>query len=389
MYRLLALLISVLLLSSSLLATTLERGVSPAIRHENYPAFKEIYRIKVENRVDGVIAVSEDSGKNWANVGKVLYPVTRVSKTGYAAARWISEGRVAAAAVNAIHIKTGAAEWDKSIFTLLPKDFLQPPKVYNSFLSPDSSIYTDIPAGKSIFGGGFAPFVGNIVMLSAPAQPVIDLPRDYVPAVGDAYYILVDRPIDYPKEIIFENRSGGRIIINYYSGDHRVIGEVLRPVVGIGRFPGSLYADPGRIRANHAWVIDISTSPIGAIGGFQIVPALHSSDMGYVNTSTQWMVIGPVEAEEKSLEGMAPFFKNYIHPAYVPEDLEDEAWYEKLLDRFLVQVLYDGEVEWKPMPVFEVHDFYLQRKLPDWANKALANVSVFRILFPIKDLGAN
>ena len=226
-------------------------------------------------------------------------------------------------------------------------------------------------------------------MLSAPAQPVFDLPRDYVPAVGDTYYILVDRPVDYPKEILFENRSGGRIIINYLLGDHRVIGEVLRPVVGIGRFPGSRYVDPGRIRANHAGVIDISTSPIGSIGGFQIVPALHGSDMEYVKTSTQWMVIGPAGADDHSLEGMAPLFKNYIHPAYAPEDLEDEDWYEKLLDRFLVQVLYDGEVEWKPMPVLEVHDFYLNRKLPAWADKAMKDVSVIRIVFPINDMETN
>jgi hypothetical protein len=297
---------------------------------------------------------------------------------------WVEAGRVAASAVNAIHIKSGAADEQRSIFSILPKEFLRPPKSYRSFLSPDSSIYTNIQAGKSVFGGGFAPFVGNTVMLQSADQEIVALPQDYVPKVDDTFYILVERPVDYPKEIVFENRFGGRISISYFSGDERVIGQVLRPVVGIGRFEGSRFAAPGRVRANHAGVIDVSTSTHGNLGGFQIVPALHGQDMSYVRTATQWMVIGPAWAEDPSLEGMAPFFRNFINPSYRPEDLEDKNWEEKLLSRFLVQVKYEGKEKWKPMPVLEIDKFYQRRKLPSWANSALKNISHFRILFPIK-----
>jgi hypothetical protein len=360
-------------------ATTLERGVSPAVEKENYPKFEEVYRIKIENKAGGTIEVSEDKGATWVPAGKVLYPTEKVSKTGYAAAQWVEEGRVAAAAVNAIHIKAGAA---RTIFSLLPKEFMMPPRSYRSFLSPDSSIYTDIPAGKSIFGGGYSPFVGNAVMLSSPAKPIVPLSGDYVPRVEDTFYILVDKPTEYPREIVFENRFGGRIFIKYFSGEEKLMGEVLKPVVGIGRFEGSMFTDPGRIRANHAGVIDVSVSPGGGLGGFQIVPALHGQDMRYVKSATQWMVIGPAKAGDPSLEGMAPFFRYFIHPAYRSEDLEGEEWEKKLLSRFLVEVKYEGKDEWKPMPIYSLRR---DRPLPGWANSALDKVSHFRILFPIDE----
>ncbi|MFC1571106.1 hypothetical protein ACFL31_00975 [Candidatus Margulisiibacteriota bacterium] len=350
--------------------------------------FAEAYRIRLENVVGGTIEVSADGGATWQAVGQVLYPTEKVSERGYAAAKWVGEGRVAASAVNAIHIKTGPKDWDRTIFSILPKEFLQPPKVYKSFLSPNSSIYTDIPAGTSIFGGGFSPYVGNMVMLSAPAQPVTPLPRDYVPKIDDVLYVIVDRPVKYPREIVFENRFGGQITVKYFSGEpKKVIGEVKRPVVGIGRFPGSRYAAPGRIRANHAGVIDISTSPIGSVGGFQIVPAAHGEDMGYVREATQWMVIGAASVEDPSLEGLAPFYKYFIQPNYRLSDLEDEDWYNRLLQRFLVEVKYVGDDAWYPMPVHEINDFYLRRNIPRWANSALRGISHFRVLFPIEESG--
>ncbi|MEA3493079.1 MAG: hypothetical protein U9R38_01685 [Candidatus Margulisiibacteriota bacterium] len=363
-------------------ATTLDRGISPQIETENSAEYEEIYRIKIDNRVGGVVEVSGDKGKVWEPSGKVVYPTARVSKTGYSAAKWVAPGEVAAAAVNSIHIKTGSIETERTIFSILPKEFILPPKKYRSFLSPNSSIYTDIKAGTSIFGGGFSPFVGNVVMLSEWGKKKVQLPEKYVPKVGDEFYIIVTRPKRLPKEIIFENRFGGAITIRYYSGDRRVIGEVLRPVSGVGRFEGSRYVDPGRIRANHAGVIDISVSPKGSLGGFQIVPALHGQNMNYVKKMTQWMVIGPKDVTDPSLEGIAPFFRGYIHPQYSADDLEAKDWEEKLLSRYLVEVRYDGEDTWGPMPIYS-----LKRRwpLPKWSNSVFDYVSHFRIFFPIEE----
>lgn len=363
-------------------STTLERGISPQVEIENNPEVEEIYRIRIENRKGGAIEVSEDKGQEWAPAGKVVYPTTKVSKTGYSAAKWVAPGEVAAAAVNSIHIKTGSIETERTIFSILPKEFIMPPKKYRSFLSPNSSIYTNIKAGTSIFGGGASPFVGNAVMLLEPVQNIVQIPQGYVPKIDDRLYIIVTKPKKMPKAIVFENRFGGEITIEYYSGDKRVIGEVLRPVSGVGRFEGSRYVDPGRIRANHAGVIDISVSPKGELGGFQIVPALHGQNMNYVKKMTQWMVIGPKDVTDPSLEGIAPFFRGYIQPKYSPDDLEAKNWEERLLSRYLVEVKYDGEDGWEPTPIYS-----LKRKwpLPKWANSTFDYVSHFRIFFPVEN----
>jgi len=379
----LAILLLVAFCAFPLYATTLERGISPAIEEENHPEFVELYRIKIENKAGGAIEISQDEYGGWKAIGKVLYPTQKINEYGYSAAKWVRAGKVAATAVNAIHIKVGAVDWERSIFSILPKDFLQPPAKYRSYLSPNSSIYTDISAGDSIFGGGFAPYVGNTVMLLQPARPMVPLPPNYIPEIGDVFYIIVDRPVHYPEEMVFENRFGGRILIKYPKEKERVIAQVLRPVLGIGRFEGSKFLDPGRIRANHAGVIDISVSPQGSFGGFQIVPALHGEDMGYVKEATQWMVIGPADASDPSLEGMAPFFKYFLKPAYRVSDFTEEDWEERLLSRFLVEVKFAGDLDWRPMPVMEIDKFYLRRKLPREANSVLKAISHFRIVFPV------
>ncbi len=365
-------LISLLLASAQ--ATTLERGLSPAIEQENQPALKEIFRIKIENKTNGEIAVSEDSGETWDLVGRVLYPIDKVNENGYSASKWMEPGRIVATSVNAIHIKAGAATDEcRTIFSLLPREMLLPPRKYRSYLSPNSSIYTDIPAGESVFGGGYSPFVGN---------RVIPLPEDYVPRVGDVFYVVVEQPVELPREMVIENRFGGRITVKYPSGEEKLIGEVLRPVSGIGRFEGSIYADPGRIRANHAGVIDVSVSPHGSLGGFQIVPALHGAEMTYIRRMTQWMVIGPARADDPSLEGMAPFYRYFIRPNYRADDLEAADWEKRLLERYLVEVRYEGEEGWKPMPVYSLHRKF---PLPHWADRVFDKASYFRILFPVTD----
>src|SRR5690606_29025231 len=88
------------------------------------------------------------------------------------------------------------------------------------------------------------------------------LPAHYVPQIGDVWTIPIMRPLRYPRQITFENRFGGFIWLQFRGEEPRVIGQVLRPVEGVGRFVGSYFAGVGRIRANHNGVIDISTSPL-------------------------------------------------------------------------------------------------------------------------------
>ncbi|MFA5112946.1 MAG: hypothetical protein WC529_01475 [Candidatus Margulisiibacteriota bacterium] len=358
-------------------------ALSP-LDHENNPEFAEQYRIKIWNSAGGTIEVSPDKGKSWRQVGRVIYPSARTNSDAYAAAAWVPDGKVAATAVNAIHLKVSAeADGRGVIFSLLPRELPVKPPGYRSYFNPTSSIYTDIPAGTAIFGGAYAPYVGNIILLSRPGYAIVAWPTGYPPQVDDKIYILVDKPVDYPKEIVLENKKDGAVTITYFNGSARTIGRVVRPVAGVGRFEGTKYASVGRIRANHAGVIDVSTSRLGAIGGFQIVPAQHGANLKYPLASSQWLVLGPADASGEAYEGRAPFFKYFIRPAYGPEDLSAEAWEEKLLDRFLVEVKLKGSDKWQPLTEWEFDDYFLTGPVPNWANNALREITAIRILFPL------
>ena len=372
----------VLIFASSSHSALQTIGTSESIAPENRPMMAEVYRIRIANAAGGNIDVSGNKGQTWTTLGHVILPTKIISDQGYTASKWIDDGDVAAVAVNAIHIKTSFNSADDKgvIFNIVPKEYyISDPKAR---ITPEATIYTDMNAGGGIFGGGYSPFVGSKVSISDANGDLSPLKTGYVPQIGDIIVITVERPTRYPKEIVFENRFGGLITIKYLDGEKRYIGQVLRPIEGVGRFLGSEYADVGRIRANHAGVICIATSPLGQIGGFQIIPAGHgmSKEMITARTLTQWMVIGPVSALDPSFEGMAPFFKYYLQPRYGENDIESPDWKKKLLERFLVEVKYRGENEWKMMPVYYMA---LDKPLPKWANTAMDNISQIRILFPV------
>lgn len=341
---------------------------SSATEQENNPEFVTMFKILIENKKDGTIKII-DNYNNTQIIGKVLQPAGKYNSEGYTAALWAKQGKIAATSVNALHIKVGE---NKEIISILPKEFYIPPKDYNSYFNPSSSIYTDIKAGEKIFGSEFAPYVGNKVFL-VENESIKPVPENYTPSEKDKILILVERPKKYPVEIVFENKFAGAIKIIYPEREEKIIGEVLKPVCGVGRFTGTQFAYPGRIRANHCGVICISTSYYGEIGGFQIIPANHGNSPEMLNAKllTQWMVVGPSCLSEMALAGVAPLFSYYIRPDYDPQDIYKENWMDRLLQRFIVQVkIKNGE--WQSVP-----------RVSGRKDDALKDVTAIRILFPI------
>lgn len=345
----------------------------------------EILRIRVVNDYEGDVAVSTDQGWRWERVGRVLRYTERVNDKAYTAAKWVQPGCVAASAVNAIHLNVGLNETEDRgiVFSLLPREFLTPPKDYRSFLSPDSSIYTDIPAGSAIFGGGAAPFVGNPIYLEVEST-LVPIIAGYVPRRGDVLVVKVIQPQPYPISVEFENRPGGTVRLRQSDGSETLLGWVIHPVSGIGRFGGTLFTSVGRIRAGHAGVIDISTSPQGLLGGFQIIPVGHalSPEMNSAWQKTQWMILGPLERQAALWEGIMPLFCQHIRPAYRSDDLLARDWRQRLLDRFLIDIESDGIKE--AMPCLQLGSDPAQA-LPAWADSALGGADKIRLLFPLPD----
>jgi hypothetical protein len=345
----------------------------------------EIYRVRVVNDANGEIAGSRDGGKTWETIGHVLTYTTKVGNQGYTASKWAPIGAVSATAVNAIHIRTGYnAKDDKGIvFSLLPAELMtEAGRKLQSYMSADASIYTDIPGGTGLFGGHWSPILGNPVYRQQ-GDTLARLPDGYVPAKGDMLVIPVMEPADAPQAVVFENRFGGFITEIGWDGTETLIGQVLKPVAGVGRFTGTQYSDLGRLRANHNGVIDVSVSRYGAIGGFQIIPREHamSPEMVRARTYTQWMVVGPLDARDPSWEGVAPLFLGYLRPSWSADDIEQKDWLTRLLDRTHIDVrIKNGP--WQELPTF-AFDPDLSHPLPTWANDALQDVTHVRITLPV------
>ncbi len=318
------------------------------------PGYHEELRLEITNQVGARVRASRDHGHNWVEVATVVSSCQEVNPKGFRASSWVPRSSVAATAVNAIHLKiannpqTGRA----ATFSLIPRGGGE------GDVLPQAAIMLDTPPGLGVFGG-LGPTVGSPVYLLplGPAQgtkpaaaaegesearsPRAEwqpLPSDYVPARGDRLLILRMVPDRALRYLDFENVFGGRILATYSDGGQEVIGHVLAPVTGIGRFEGTRDADVGRVRANHAGVIDVSTSPYGMVGGFQIIPWDHANDseMFYVRTNHQWLVVGPVDMKEGRSSAFAPLFFGALYPSWRPDDLDYEDACSRLLSRCMV-----------------------------------------------------
>ena len=350
------------------------------------PAFSRVRRtfyITIDNNVDGEIRIESDDFNDV--VGHVLAPVANYNKEGYTASGWAPSGTCTASAVNAIHLKvkhnyeTGRA----TIFSLVPIEFTTfDPKAYKSYYNQSSSLFTDITAGSEIFGGRWAPMVGSPIETEQEDGSWQQITEQYIPAVGDQLRLEVSRRVYNPEWIEFENGFGGIIWIKELGMDPYPIGQVLKPVAGVGRFLGTQYADRGRIRAAHPGVIDVSTSSYNIIGGFQIIPRDHamSPEMTFARTKSQWMVVGPLWALDPSWEGLPPLFTDYLYPAFTPafnEDgsvNEDVTGAEVFLDRFTVRARYsDSE---------DPTQYELLWEMDNLDYNALENMTHVRIYFP-------
>lgn len=364
-----------------------QHGPSAEVAAYQHPERVEICRIRVVNDTGGVIAGSRDSGKSWQVLGHVLGFTQKVTNDGYTASKWAPIGAVSATAVNAIHLRTGYnAKNDRGVvFSILPKeDMTEAGRKLQSFLSPDASIYTDIAGGTGIFGGHWSPILGNPVLLESAGglTPMVD---GYVPKRGDVLVIPVLEPVNAPQAVEFENRFGGFITLVSWDDSRTLIGQVLKPVEGVGRFTGSQYTGVGRLRANHNGVICVSLSPLAAISGFQIIPREHamSPEMTRARTMTQWMVIGPLDARDPSWEGVAPLFLGYLRPEWGPNDTASPDWLRLVSSRVSIQVRIK-EGPWQAPPSFTL-DPDLNKPLPAWANTALQDVTHVRINLPVPE----
>ncbi|MDR3280839.1 MAG: hypothetical protein LBT23_10035 [Synergistaceae bacterium] len=266
---------------------------------------RHLYNIYIPfERGAEVRAVMPDGSEN--TLGRVVDLPERTRWPSYTASAWGHPGSVTASAVNAVHILISVESGQGRTMSVLPRETIAPAA------GPGAAVVLDCGGGTSFFGA-WAPPAGTKITVESPDGSSRPL-EERLPEEGD---VLVFKVIeeDTPYMVDFENRPGGRVIA-WSSSGARAIARVIRPLGGVGRFEGTLYQWDSRIRANHSGVIDISTSNYGVIGGFQIIPwdhALKSKEMQGAWNMTQWMIIGPSDAESM-MGGTEPLFAGGLVP---------------------------------------------------------------------------
>lgn len=307
----------------------------------------ELHRIRVVNRKDGAIQVSTDAGATWSLIGRVVAPATTAAE-GYLAMNYADPGTVSATAVHGLRLRiSGDDPTLHSPLTLAinPREYRGAiNKGYGGHRAGSAGIYTDIPAGTSLFRN-LAPYVGNPLFRQTDDQRLLPLPRSFRPrGEGETLVIVVQRPRAALVEVVFENRAGGAVTGRFSDGTTREITRVVQPVKGVGRFDGTAYTGVGRINTAHSGVVTVSTAPVDAAlpegegkerrGGFQISPAWHNARTEEAG-APMVMTLGTPGPRRRELEGNPPLFRDMI-PLANGEGAR-------------VDVAIDGGA-WEPMP---------------------------------------
>lgn len=312
----------------------------------------ETHRIRIVNAVDGAVQVSLDKGATWQLMGRVTAPATE-SLPGYLASGYAQIGTVAAAAVHGLRIRVGdTSHAYASLINILPQEFSQTPVRFGGHVSGLSGIYTNIHTGTSIFRE-LSPYAGSAVLLEAGDGRLAALPLNYVPQENDVLVIVVARPVNPLRQIVFENRAGGAVTATYADGTTTLVTHVLKAVTGVGRFDGTSFTGVGAINTNHSGVITISTAPVTTStllegvgderrGGFQIEPAYHNSQTDEAGAPSI-LVVGTLgKKRTPDQEGTPPLFHGGLNLAWDPRD-PAHSW--------LAQIRRgDVSAPWLPMP---------------------------------------
>ena len=325
---------------------------------------KLLYQVKVPLSVGASVMALLPDGRE-VLLGKVLALPEKSRWPSYTASSWGKPGTVTASAVNAIHLLVSIEKGGGRTISLVPHVTVAPAA------GPGASVVIETKAGTGLFGA-WAPPIGtpvSIQSMNGTARSLSNLP---IPQEGETLVFDI-RTEHIPYFVEFENRPGGRVMAWSENGGD-LIARVLKPVQGVGRFEGTLFQEKGRIRASHAGVVDVSTSPYGTVGGFQIIPwdhALKSKEMQGVWQMTQWMILVPTDGKSK-LGGTQPLFGGGLIPGNTEgEELWD--FWSTYGRRPLVLCRLNGG-EWKKLP-----------EVAGRVDDGIKEITHLRIYFPVTD----
>jgi len=324
-----------------------------------------LFEISAEMTPGSPVVISLPDGTQ-REAGAVLALPTNTRWPSYTASAWGEPSEVCASAVNAIHILVSVENGKGRTMSIIPKETIAPAA------GPGASLVISSKASYGIFGA-FAPPVGSRVsFIKRGGTKRESLSASNMPQAKDTLIITVCK-IHTPYMVEFENRPGGRIT-EWSSSGVKVIGRVIRPLAGTGRFEGTIFQRRGALRANHCGVIDFSTSPVGKVGGCQIIPwdhALKSREMQGAWDMTQWLIAGPADGASM-MGGSFPLFKGALVPGPSQGEQMWDVWSTYGRKSLVIARVKGGS--WEPVPESSGRN-----------DSALLDVTHIRIYFPFTD----
>lgn len=347
--------VTIILLSAAVVCSPARAGTAPSI----------LYKISIPMEPGKDVTVSSFNGTA-AVIGQVTALPQTTRWPSYSASAWGTPGEVCASAVNAVHMLVSVEKEKGRTLSIIPRETIAPAA------GPGASVVISSKAGTGIFGAWAPPVGSKISVIKKGSDKPSPLSVNNLPQKGDTLIITV-QTMDHGYMAEIENRPGGRVT-EWSKDGYRIIGRVIRPLAGTGRFEGTLFQKTGSLRANHCGVIDFSSSQIGKIGGFQIIPwdhALLSKEMQGSWDMTQWMIIGPSDGRSM-MGGTSPLFKGVLVSGPSEGELLWDIW-STYGRRSLILARKNGG-PWEKLPEVTGRNDY-----------ALKDVTHLKIYFPFTD----
>lgn len=339
-----------------LLAAIVNISFAPALHAETFEL-----RIPFEI---GEKAVAVRNGQMPVELGKIIKIPQSTRYPAYTASAWGKESTVCASAVSALHLLVGVEKGKGRTISIIPQETIAPAA------KAGTSFVLSTKAGTGCFGA-WSPKTGSEVVLRNTYGAERKLSKDEFIKKGETLVIKV-RDTETPVFVEIENRPGGRIL-QYDENGWTLIGRVLRPLAGTGRFAGTKFQTCSRLRASHPGVIDYSTSSYGTIGGFQIIPwdhALTSKEMQNTWNMTQWMIVAPADGKS-ALGGTPPLFDNGLLPGVNRGEGEELLDIWSTYGRTSPLLVRVNGGAWQPVP-----------KTSGKNDRALENITHLKIYYP-------
>lgn len=275
------------------------------------------YSIIIENRTDGIIRMVEPPAqfllyRPGIDLGKVVQPARSLELGSYLGGDARAQQVVASCGTGEIRLRLFAATaaGQAGNLLLLPAErrFAAPD---GSFESPlPNAIYTDIPAGKGLFGGAYPLIAGNPVSAFHGLEHAEFNAENAALTADDLIIIEVRGPAVWPHSLEIPNEPGGKIVLSLADGTKVTCGYVTQALAASPSTAGIGPRTPGTIAAGGDIQLALGCPAAGA-HALEIVPlGLH---LGNEDTAPPPRLL-VASASGFSPVGQPPLFGGFIYP---------------------------------------------------------------------------